>query len=144
MRVPFLAAIAAIFISGCGTGIALPPHPTPTHPAAMCSISCTSGRVIFSRQHLCVGGKRQFEELPHVIGEFIHRNEADGVVELAVWIACIDGYRADGRCATTADFPKANVEPTTCASFISQLIASRPAEQRGVFPGEDASGHPSH
>lgn len=120
-------------------------QPTSTHPLRMCSISCAGGgRMVYGLQHLCTSGVRQFEPIDHVIGEFIHRNEADGTVESAVWIACVEGWRPDGSCAATADYPKRNVEPHSCDQVLTEIRNARPAERRGQFPGEDEFGHPQH
>lgn len=98
--------------------------------------------MVYQFQHLCTSGVRQFESLDHVIGEFIHRNEADGTVESSVWIACIEGWRMDGSCSRTADFPKQTVEPRSCDDVIRQAIASRATSERGQFPGETPDGKP--
>ena len=141
-RLP-LAALVAVFLYACGT--AYIPHPTPEHPIAMCSITCAKGaRTLFTAQHLCAGGGSRFFEDFRAIGEYEQRNAADGTLEIARWIACASyAGETNGRCARTQDFPKSQVEPMSCSTYIHQLVQQREPSQRGQFPGEDEQGRPN-
>lgn len=128
IRVALLLAVLSVNCSG----IVLAPHPTPEHPLPMCVITCGRGATLqFARQHLCAGGASRLMQDVLAIGEHVERN-VDGTVKLDDWIT------------KQGDYPKVDVEAMACSSYVAQLIATRPAEQRGAFPGERPDGTPDH
>jgi hypothetical protein len=137
MRRILCAAFAALFVSCASAPI---PRPTPTRPISMCHVSCPESGFLFRAQHLCRGGKRWFEDF-RAIGEFVTRS-VDGTIDVARWIACIDGWKPDGSCARTADFEKADVIPRSCSEVIREIVQSRSVSERGAHPGEPDPLHP--
>jgi hypothetical protein len=117
-------AVLAAFLCSCA-GIVLPP--SNDHPAAVCRVSCSSGRWLSRPQHICVGST--FFEDGRATARVTTRN-VDGTVD------------SDSFVTSAGDFDARDTLTATCQSVIQMRVLTRPPNERGVHPGEQDPLHP--